>query len=97
MNIEIDSIVAQKQDIVARQLNDEFILVPIHSTSENVSCLFNLNSVGTDIWQLLDGKKSVGDIIQRLAALYNADINTIESEVLGFLDELLLAEIVVIK
>jgi len=50
--------------------------------------LYPLNSVGARIWQLSDGQRSVDEIIQCLAAEFDADEKTIRQDAADFLREL---------
>lgn len=50
--------------------------------------LYPLNSVGTRIWQLCDGQRSVDEIVQFIAAEFDADEATIRADTTHFLQEL---------
>src|SRR5437879_10623921 len=59
-NMQSLHIVVQKTPtIVARRIADELILVPIERKLEDVECLYACNEVGTRIWDLIDGKRSL--------------------------------------
>ena len=47
-----------------------------------------LNHSGTFIWQLIDAKLSINDIIDRMDSVYACRPDTIQSEVIHFLQEL---------
>jgi hypothetical protein len=52
--------------IVARTIGDEVVLVPIKSDVGDLDSVFTLNDVGAFIWELLDGKTSVKQILERI-------------------------------
>jgi len=47
-----------------------------------------LNEVGARIWSLVDGKHSVGDIIQTVFEEYEVEYNTIQAHAVEFLYEI---------
>lgn len=47
-----------------------------------------LNHTGTFIWELIDAKKSVSDIIDCMDSVYAVRPDTIQTEVIHFLQEL---------
>ena len=51
---------SRSQDIAARVLDGEMMIMSAHE-----STLFNLNEVGTIIWQAADGATSLEDIVAR--------------------------------
>ncbi len=50
--------------------------------------LFELNVVGAFIWDLLDGRRTVGEIIERLAESFDVDRATAERDLMQILQEL---------
>ena len=44
---------------MARQIAGEYILVPIRQSAGEVESIYTLNEVGTRIWELLDGQRSL--------------------------------------
>jgi len=47
-----------------------------------------LNEVGTRIWSLIDGKRTISDIIATIVKEYEVDINVAENDVILFLTDL---------
>lgn len=78
------------EDILAREIAQEFILVPIVTgIGQDEDEIFSLNKVGRVIWDKLDGKKSLSDIAKDLYQLFDASLDEIEKDVQGFARELL--------
>jgi pyrroloquinoline quinone biosynthesis protein D len=50
---------------------------------------FNLDPIAVAVLQLVDGDRSVAGIVDSLAATYQADRATIETDVVAMLDDLL--------
>jgi hypothetical protein len=96
--IELDAIYSPSEDIVAREIEGEMIIVPLYSgIGDSEDELFTLNETGRAIWNLLDGKQTIKQIITSLNAEYNAPEKEIENDALGLLTELLKRRIVVEK
>ena len=58
-----DTVVLRKNpDMVTRVIDDETILVPVYKTSDEINCIYTFNKVASRVWELIDGKKTVGEI-----------------------------------
>ena len=96
--ISIDGAYSPSEDVVAREIAGELIIVPLAAGVGNMEDeLYTLNETGKDIWARLDGKKTVHDIVDELAAEYDATIPTLEADVTGLLEELLSRKMIVKK
>ena len=49
---------------------------------------FGLQGTGAPVWDLIDGERSVGEIIAELEAQYEADAGVIRADTLEYLDAL---------
>jgi len=88
MDISLKSIPARSKKVVFRKIENEYILVPLMSTSEDAESIFNLNEIGAVIWEKVDGSKTVGQIIDELCREYDADAGTIREDVYAFVNDL---------
>ncbi len=96
MVIHMDAVYAPSEDIVAREIEGELIIVPlVAGIGDMEDELYTLNDSGKTIWKQLDGKNSLGDVIASLAQDYNAEPNEIEQDVLGLVEELVKRRILV--
>jgi hypothetical protein len=78
------------EDVVARDVQGEFIIIPITSGIGDVEDeIFALNETGRAIWERLDGKKTLGDVGEELAVKYEASKKELEEDILGLTGELL--------
>lgn len=80
--------------VVHREIAGESILVPVRSRSADLESIFTLNSVGSRIWALMDGERSLGEIRDLLAGEYDVPSQDLESDVLEFVEHLLEANVV---
>ena len=94
--VSLDAVYAPSEDAVAREVQGEFIIVPITSGVGDLEDeIFTLNDTGKAIWDKLDGKKSLEDIIKELSSEFEALSEEIEKDVMGLAGELLKRRILV--
>ena len=86
--LTLDTRYSKVSSIVARQIAGEYILVPIRQTTGDVESIFTLNDVGTRIWELIDGQRSLCQIKDQLAAEYEVNPDETESDLLEFIQGL---------
>jgi hypothetical protein len=53
-----------------------------------MNSVYTLNETGAFIWELIDGKKSIGTIIEALTVEYDIDQKTAESDVFLFVENM---------
>ncbi|MBL7131040.1 MAG: PqqD family protein [Candidatus Omnitrophica bacterium] len=96
MQAGLDEIYKPSEDVVARDVHGEFIIIPITSgISESDEEIFSLNKFGKAIWDKLDGKRSSKAIAEALALEFEASETEIQNDVLGLLKELLKRKMIV--
>jgi len=87
--ITSESVCIHSEDVVSREIEGELIIVPIASgIGDAEDELYTLNDTGREIWQQLDGKRTVREITADIAAHYNAPVDQITRDVLGLMTEL---------
>ena len=81
---------APSDEIVAREVEGELIIVPISSGVGDIEAeLFTLNETGKAAWKKLDGTNDLRSVIDSLAEEFEAPPAEIEEDVLGLVGELL--------
>lgn len=90
----MDSIPVRSDQVVFRKIENEYILVPLLSTSADVESIYNLNEIGAVIWEQIDGKKSLRRIIEGLVAEYEVEQTDAERDVLDFIGELVDSQLI---
>jgi hypothetical protein len=90
--VALDSIYVPSEDVVYRDIEGELIIVPltpeVGEAENEVDALFTLNETGRAIWDRLDGRRSLEDVVADLAAEFEAPPGEIEADVLGLAGEL---------
>ena len=88
--INLKNIYRISENVVAREIEDEFIIIPIKSgIGDSEDDMYSLNETGLAIWGLVDGKNSVEQIISFLNDDYEARGEEIKEDVMGIMNELL--------
>jgi hypothetical protein len=90
MTISQNTIYAISDDVVAREIEGEIIIVPLVAGIGDLEDeLFTLNETGKAIWELLDGRRSLQEVARELSEKYAAEPEKIQTDVLGLVGELL--------
>lgn len=80
----------QSDEIVAREIEGELIIVPLAAGIGDMEDeLFSLNDTGREIWRRLDGQHTLSAVVEALAQEYDAPAGEIEQDVRGLIAELL--------
>ena len=86
---ELKKVYRQSDDIVAREIEGELILIPLSAGIGNMENeIYALDQTGKEIWQRINGKNTVSGIIVDLEKIYASSTGTIRRDVLGLIDEL---------
>jgi hypothetical protein len=87
--ISLNGVYAISEDVVAREIEGELIIVPLVADIGDMEDeLYTLNETGRDIWERLDGRRRLQEVVRELCAEYQAEPGRIEVDVLGLVTEL---------
>lgn len=81
--MNLSTIPAHNEEVYYHKVENEGLLV--HGQKGKVRIV---NFVGDFIWNLIDGQKSVAEIIDQVKSEFNYQIDTIKSDVIHYLQEL---------
>lgn len=98
MEIEVkwDAVYAPSEDIVSRTIEGELIIVPLTAGIGDLEDeLFTLNETGKAVWDRLDGKKNLRDVLRELLEEFEAPEGEIEQDLIGLVGELVRRRILV--
>lgn len=94
--IEWQDVYKHNDDIVTREIENEYILVPITSGIGDLDEeIYALNDTGRVIWEKLDGAKDLSTIKSELQHEFDADEQEIKRDIRGFVEELVKRNILV--
>jgi Coenzyme PQQ synthesis protein D (PqqD) len=82
------SILSRSAKVVTRKTGNEYVLVPITDNIADMNSVYTLNETGAFIWEQIDGKRNIEDIIAALTTEYDIDKQNAESDVFTFIDNM---------
>jgi hypothetical protein len=71
-------------DLVATEIDGEVVILGVESSS-----FYNLNRVGSRIWDMLDTPKTMPEICAALMARFNVTVADCQAEVRAFIERML--------
>lgn len=88
--VNANAVYVPSEEIVAREIQGEFIIVPITSGIGDLEDdIFSLNETARSVWGKLDGKRNIKEVIADLKIEFEAPAADIEKDVIGLVAELL--------
>ncbi|HXF04505.1 MAG TPA: PqqD family protein [Blastocatellia bacterium] len=72
-------------NVVWRAIAGESLLVPIRASAADLSSIYSLNELGAFIWEALDGRRTVEDIIECVVREYDVAREDAERDVIEYL------------
>lgn len=85
----MDSVPKKSGNVVFRKIEDEYVLVPMAASSDEVESIFNLNETGALIWEKIDGTRRLREIVDELADEFEEGERDLGEDVLSFVSDLL--------
>jgi hypothetical protein len=84
----LKSILSHSESIVTRKTGNEYILVPITDNIADMNSVYTLNETGAFIWDKIDGKRNVEEIIAALTDEYDIDTQNAEKDVYSLIENM---------
>jgi hypothetical protein len=92
------SVCSVSQDVVAREIEGDIIIVPlVAGIGDADDELYTLNETGHAIWQYLDGRRTLGEVICMLREEYEAPEGALEADVVGFASDMVRRGILTVR
>lgn len=98
MNIDLNSVYAKSANIILNKMEDEYIMVTIHpGQNGRADELYILNQTGVDIWERLNGKTPLDEIVRQITSKYNSvSDERIRQDVLALVNDLFSLNMIVL-
>lgn len=80
----LNSILSHSPLVVTRKTGNEYVLVPVANNIADMNSVYTLNETGAFIWEQIDGKRTMREIIAAVNAEYKIDKETASADVLEF-------------
>ena len=79
---------SKESDFATSSVLGETIIVPIKGGVGDLNSIYILNELGTQIWELIDGKSSINRIIEDICKAYDVGPEEAEKDAIEFLNSL---------
>jgi hypothetical protein len=83
----LNNIYKKKEKLVVKKVKDEYIIVPIVGNLVSMDAVYTLNEVGAFIWEQIDGKKSLIEIIEKITFEFHVDAETAKTDLIEFIKQ----------
>jgi len=78
----------REKDLVTRSIAGETIIVPVRNNVGDLDSIYTLNEVGSAIWELIDGKNSIVQIVEVVCDAYDVTSEVAKEDIIDFLNTL---------
>lgn len=86
--IDTKSILSHSPSVVTRKTGNEYVLVPVTDNIADMDSVYTLNETGAFIWDVIDGKKSIEEIIELVTDEYEIDKTSAGNDVNEFIEKM---------
>lgn len=81
-------ILRKNPNMVTRVIENETILLPVYKSSDEINCIYTLNKVASEVWNLINGKRSLGEIKKQILEKFDTTPGEVDREMGKFLKDL---------
>ena len=78
----------KKGEFVTRSIAGETVVVPVKGQVGDLDAIYNLNEVGAFIWEQIDGRKSVAQLVEAVHGKFEVALEQAEKEASEFISAL---------
>ena len=79
----------RNSDVISRKIAGELFLVPVKGKIADMENIFALTAVAEYIWDRLDGRKSLNEILNNVVDRFDVEQEQAESDIREFIMELM--------
>ena len=90
--MELEDVYTRNEDVISRRIVDELILVSLRKSVADMETLYTLNDVGARVYELIDGTRSIGAIVNDIVSEFEVTEDVAKSDVFEFIEQLLEVE-----
>ena len=69
-------------------IDNETILLPVYKTSSEMNCIYTLNKVASQMWEMIDGKRTLGETRKQILKKFDATPKEVDKKMSEFLKDL---------
>ncbi len=84
----LKSIPSHSPSVVTRKTGNEYVLVPVTNNIADMNSVYTLNETGAFVWEHIDGRNSVENLIEAVINEYETDKETATKDVLSLINDM---------
>jgi hypothetical protein len=84
----LDKSFVKDDNLMARNIAGETLIVPIRNSVGDLNSIYTLNEVGAMVWQMIDGRTRVGQIVGQISREYDVTTDEAAGDVVELLDSM---------
>jgi len=92
--ISVDVRFIRNQEVVARQIQGELIIVPIRRGVGDLNSLYTLNPVGALLWDFMTEGHTLSEMVQRVCDEFEVTVSQAQRDIESFLDSLMQEQLI---
>lgn len=90
MTIKLTTCYRVSEDVIAREIEGELVIVPLKSGLGDLDAeMYALSATGIAVWKKLDGETPLESLIKALLAEYDASYDDVRADVMELVAELM--------
>jgi hypothetical protein len=89
MDNTLHAIYQHDPSIVSRLIAGETILVPIRKNVGDLESIYTLNESGARVWTLIDGQRTLAEVIQQIVAEFDIDEVQAADDIIELIENLI--------
>lgn len=82
------AVLRKNKNMVHRVIGGETILLPVYKSSDEINCIYTLNTAAAWVWDRIDGKKTLAQIKKQILEDFEADSEEAEKKIEKLVGEL---------
>ena len=86
--MNLKSVPVRSESVVTRKTANEYVLIPVTNNIADMNSVYTLNETGAFIWELIDGKNTIEELINAVVSKYDADYNIATKDVFSFIEKM---------
>jgi hypothetical protein len=85
---DLRSVYRHSPSVVTRKTGNEYVLVPVANNIADMNSVYTLNETATFLWEHIDGKRCVKELIEALVEEYETDEKTASDDVFAIISDM---------
>jgi hypothetical protein len=82
------AVFVRRPNVILREVAGERLLVPVRRDVADLRAIFIVTGIGAFIWELLDGHRSLGAVLEAVLDRYDVGVEQAQADVTSFVARL---------